>query len=101
MVTTVQLRRYELVPGERDAFMAWWRDSLLPVRRAHGFEIIFAYLVAETDEFIWAVSHAGDAEEFKRAEGEYARAPAREAAFAGIPQRVRAIRVDLVEVIAG
>jgi hypothetical protein len=100
MANTIQLRRYELVPGERDAFLAWWRERLLPVRKAHGFEIVFAYLLADTDEFIWAVSYDGDAEEFKRAEDEYLKAPDREAAFAGIPQRVRVLKTHLVEAVA-
>jgi NIPSNAP len=99
MATTIQLRRYDLVPGERDAFLAWWRERVLPVRKAHGFEVVFAYLVPETDEFIWAVSHDGDADEFRRAEDEYVQAPDREAAFAGIPERVRALTTHLVEVI--
>jgi hypothetical protein len=100
MANTIQLRRYELVPEERDAFLAWWRERLLPVRKAHGFEIVFAYLLADTDEFIWAVSYDGDAEEFKRAEDEYLKAPDREAAFAGIPQRVRVLKTHLVQAVA-
>jgi hypothetical protein len=43
------------------------------------------------------VSHAGDAAEFEHAEGAYTRSPARAAAFADIPQRVKGIKVHLVQ----
>jgi hypothetical protein len=69
----------------------------LPLRQAHGFDVLFAYLIADTDEFVWAVSHAGDAAEFERAEGDYTRSPGRAAAFADLPQRVKSIKVHLVQ----
>ena len=97
MAVTIQLRRYELVPGEREAFLRWWQEQIAPLRKAHGFDVLFAYLVLETDEFVWAVSHGGDAAEFEHAEGEYARSPGRAAAFADIPQRVKSIKVHLVQ----
>jgi hypothetical protein len=96
-MTTIQLRRYALIPEERDAFITWWQKEIPLVRRAHGFEILFAYLVPETDEFVWAVSHEGDAEEFARAEAEYEHAPDRLAAFEGVPKRTREMRVNLVQ----
>jgi hypothetical protein len=97
MTATIQLRRYELVPGEREAFLRWWQERIVPLRRAHGFDVLFAYLVPDTDEFVWAVSHAGDAAGFEHAEGEYTRSAGRAAAFAGIPQRVKGIKVHLVQ----
>jgi len=97
MAVTIQLRRYELVAGEREAFLRWWQERIVPSRKAHGFDILFAYLIPDTDEFVWAVSHAGDAAEFERADGEYTRSPGRAAAFADIPQRVISIKVHLVQ----
>jgi hypothetical protein len=97
MADTIQLRRYELVPGEQEAFLRWWQERIVPLRKAHGFDVVFAYLVPDTDEFIWAVSYGGDAAEFEHAEGEYTRSPGRETAFAGMPQRVKSIKVHLVQ----
>ena len=37
MVATVQLRRYELVPSGREAFLQWWQGHLVSLRKAHGF----------------------------------------------------------------
>jgi hypothetical protein len=101
MADTIQLRRYELVPGEREAFLQWWQERIVPLRKAHGFDVLFAYLIPDTDEFVWAVSHAGGTAEFEHAESEYTRSPGRAAAFAGIPQRVKSIKVHLVQPVAG
>ena len=57
---TIQLRRYTLVDGEYDAFLAWWEEWMPRVRPATGFAIEFAYGLRETNEFVWAVSAEGD-----------------------------------------
>ena len=85
---TVQLRRYRIVEGEMPAFTSWWRERLLPARRAFGFALEFAVVVPETDEFVWAVSVAGDAEAFARLDAAWTASPERAAAFEGVPQRV-------------
>jgi hypothetical protein len=96
---TVQLRRYRLIPQERDAFLDWFRREIPPARKQFGFEVLFAYLVPETDEFVWAVGHDGDVAEFRRAEQEYNESPQRAAAFAGQPNRVQEMLVHLVETV--
>ena len=85
---TIQLRRYTLVDGEYDAFVAWWQEWMPQVRPAAGFAIDFAYGLPETNEFIWAVSAEGDEEAFLALEQEYMASDARAEAFAGVPQRV-------------
>ena len=40
---TIQLRRYTLVDGEYDAFVAWWQAWMPQVRPGAGFAIEFAY----------------------------------------------------------
>jgi hypothetical protein len=37
MVATVQLRRYELVPAGREAFLQWWQGQRVSLRKTHGF----------------------------------------------------------------
>ena len=49
---TIQLRRYTLVDGEYDAFLAWWQEWMPKVRPAAGFAIDFAYGLRATNEFV-------------------------------------------------
>ena len=97
---TIQLRRYTLVEGEYDAFLAWWREWMPRVRAEAGFTIDFAYGLPETDEFIWAVSAEGDREGFLALEETYMASDARAEAFAGVPQRVAEYNVRFVDGIA-
>ena len=94
---TVQLRRYELVDGVMDDFLAWYRAKIVPARAAHGFTIEFAFADRKVNEFVWAVSTPGDAEAFAEIEKAYLASPEREAAFAGEPTRVAVHHVRLVE----
>ncbi|MET0780043.1 MAG: hypothetical protein ABWY26_12245 [Microbacterium sp.] len=97
---TVQLRRYTLVDGEYDAFLAWWEEWMPRVRPAAGFAIDFAYGLPETSEFIWAVSAEGDRAAFVALEEAYMASDARAEAFDGIPQRVAEYNVRFVDEIA-
>lgn len=93
---TVQLRRYTLVDGEYDAFVAWWNEWMPRVRTAAGFPIEFAYGLPETNEFVWAVSAEGDEKAFLAREKEYLASDARAEAFAGVPQRVAEYNIRFV-----
>jgi hypothetical protein len=72
-MTSVQLRRYEIKPGEMDAFLAAIRP-IFGVREQYGFRVLFALVDDERNEFTWAVSHDGD---FAAAEAEYYDSPER------------------------
>lgn len=85
---TVQLRRYRIVEGELPAFVDWWRARLLPARLAFGFVLESAFVVPETDEFVWAVSVAGDEAAFGALDAAWTVSAERKAAFDGVPQRV-------------
>ncbi|GLK00230.1 hypothetical protein RS81_01885 [Microbacterium terrae] len=93
---TIQLRRYTLVDGEYDAFVAWWEGCMPRVRPAAGFTIEFAYGLPETNEFVWAVSAEGDEEAFVALEKTYMASDARAEAFAGVPQRVADYNIRFV-----
>ena len=93
---TIQLRRYTLVEGEYDAFVAWWTEWMPQVRPAAGFDIEFGYGLRETNEFVWAVSAPGDEEAFLAREKAYLASDARAAAFEGVPQRVAEYNIRLV-----
>ena len=93
---TIQLRRYTLVDGEYDAFVAWWTEWMPKVRPAAGFAVEFAYGLPETGEFVWAVSAPGDEEAFVALEKEYMASPGRAEAFAGVPQWVAEYNIRFV-----
>lgn len=96
-VKTIQLRRYTLVDGEYDAFLAWFREWMPRVRAQAGFTIEFAYGVRERNQFVWAVSAPGDRESFLAREQEYLVSEARAAAFEGVPQRVAVHDIEFVD----
>jgi hypothetical protein len=96
-VKTIQLRRYTLVDGEYDDFVAWWRDAMPAVRPPAGFTIEFAYGLRESNEFVWAVSVPGDRDEFARLEEAYMASEERAAVFAGVPQRVAVYDIRFVD----
>lgn len=96
-VKTIQLRRYTLVDGEYDAFVAWWQEWMPRVRSEAGFTIEFAYGVREANQFVWAVSAPGDAEAFVAREQAYLASEGRAAAFDGVPQRVAVYDIALVD----
>ncbi|KQR44013.1 hypothetical protein ASF82_10730 [Frigoribacterium sp. Leaf164] len=96
---TVQLRRYDLVPGVLDDFLAWFHAEIVPVRTAQGFTVEFAYADREAEQFTWAVSVPGDAAAFTALEQTYLASEGRAAAFAGQPTRVAVSHVRLVETV--
>lgn len=95
---TTQLRRYTLVDGEYDAFVAWWQSTMPIVRPQAGFTVEFAYGIPETNEFVWAVSAEGDEDAFLALEKTYMASPERAAAFDGVPQRVAEYNIRFVHV---
>ncbi|WP_353829230.1 hypothetical protein [Agromyces sp. SYSU T0242] len=97
---TIQLRRYTLVEGEYDAFLAWWSEWMPRVRPEAGFTIEFAYGLREANQFVWAVSAPGDAEAFAELEAAYVASDARAEAFDGVPQRIAIYDIALVDDLA-
>jgi hypothetical protein len=50
-----QLRRYTV--HDFDAFAHEWREHVLPLRRAHGFEVLGPWR-DEDGRFVWIAGHA-------------------------------------------
>jgi hypothetical protein len=88
-----QLRRYEIVPGELDAFLAWF-PNIIPVREQYGFKVLFAYADREQNQFVWAVAHDGD---FDAALETYNASPERAKVFEGVPTRVAKMHLSMVD----
>ena len=51
-----QLRIYRAKDGELDAFVQEWRERVLPLRRAKGFEVLGPW-VSDDDRFVWIIGH--------------------------------------------
>lgn len=94
---TIQLRRYALVEGTYDDFLAWFQTTIPAVREGAGFTIEFAYGLRESNEFVWAVSAEGSPDDFLEIETVYMASDARAAAFDGVPQRVASHDIRFVE----
>src|SRR5690349_8228599 len=75
VMSSVQLRRYEIKPGEMEQFLEAVRAAF-PVREQYGFTVEFALVDEERNQFLWAVSHDGD---FAAAEVAYYEPPERAA----------------------
>jgi hypothetical protein len=76
-----QLRIYRIKPGTMDAFVALWREHLVPARAAYGFRVVGAWITQDGGEFAWVVAHEGPGT-FEEADARYYDSPER----AGVPQ---------------
>ncbi len=91
----IQLRRYEVVPGQMDDLLAWF-PTIMEARAKFGFKVEFMLADREKNELTWAVSHPDDFDEaFER----FAASPERAAAFADQPKRVENAHVAMVDVV--
>ncbi len=75
---TAQLRMYQVKEGELDAFIAEWRDQIVPLRRAFGFRVEGAWCIREKGTFIWIISYDGP-EGFEARDAAYYASPERKA----------------------
>ncbi|WP_216896782.1 hypothetical protein [Nocardia alni] len=95
--TTLQLRRYRLTPDTLDAFVHWWLEDLVPIRRAYGFEIRFACITRENAELTWVVEYPGDEAAFTAAEQRYNQWPDRIDAMSRQPVKPTATSAIFVQ----
>jgi hypothetical protein len=65
-----ELRLYTVKPGEMEEFVAEWKASILPLRRAFGFEVIGPWIARNEDLFVWILGYSG-AEGFAAADAAY------------------------------
>ncbi len=66
------MRRYTLKEGAKESFQKVFLETILPLRRALGFQVLGAYWLSER-EFLWFVAH----EDFEEAEKAYYEHPER------------------------
>jgi hypothetical protein len=74
MVT--QLRIYTINRGRMEDFVRAWRDGIYPLRMRHGFRLGGAWVVEESNQFVWVLSYAGP-EAWDDKERAYSQSPER------------------------
>lgn len=55
----VQLRIYTINRGALNEWVEEWQEQIKPLRLKLGFEILGAWTVAETNQFLWILSYDG------------------------------------------
>jgi hypothetical protein len=71
---TWQLRIYGVRDGEWDVWVGEWREHILPLRRAKGFEVLGPWRT-EDGRFVWLIGH----DDFAAADASYYESPERAA----------------------
>jgi hypothetical protein len=98
-VRTVQLRRYRVAEGQAQAWLGEWAGRVRPLREAHGFEVLGAWTVEETDEFVWVIAYDGPGT-FEEADAAYYASPERAALDPDPARHLVETRTDFVTEVA-
>ena len=73
-----QIREYTVKPGEMQEWLGEWRARIVPLRESLGFEVIGAWTVDGTDQFIWIIGYSGP-KSWEQANDDYYTSPERKA----------------------
>jgi NIPSNAP protein len=73
-----QVREYTVKPGEMQEWLSEWRSKIVPLRHSCGFEVLGAWMVDGTDQFIWIMSYKGP-KTWEQADADYYSSPERKA----------------------
>jgi hypothetical protein len=98
-VRTVQLRRYRVADGRLRDWLEEWGVRVRPLREAHGFKVLGAWAVEETDEFVWVISYDGPGT-FEEADAAYYASPERVALDPDPARHLVETQTDFVSEIA-
>ncbi|MFI0369324.1 hypothetical protein ACH35V_15690 [Actinomadura sp. 1N219] len=95
-----RLRIYTLREGKGDEFVQRWTETLVPLRRKLGFEVLGAWRVPDRREFVWIVGWPGEGS-YDDAERAYYESPLRKE----IPWRaedfIEAADIRTIEAVEG
>ncbi|RNL60678.1 NIPSNAP family containing protein [Nocardioides marmoriginsengisoli] len=72
----LRLRTYTLREGREAEFVERWNETLVPLRREVGFEVLGSWFSAATREFVWIVGWPGEGD-YDAAEQAYYDSPLR------------------------
>ena len=67
---TFQLREYTVKPGEMAEWIEEWRSRIVPLRTMAGFQVLGAWTIDGTDQFVWIISYDGP-KSWQEAEADY------------------------------
>jgi hypothetical protein len=95
----VQLRRYRVADGRLRDWLEEWGGRVRPLREAHGFKVLGAWAVEETDEFVWVIAHDGPGT-FEEADAAYYASPERVALDPDPARHLVETQTDFVSEIA-
>jgi hypothetical protein len=98
-VRTVQLRRYKIAPGRMEVWVGEWRERVRPLREAHGFQVVGAWIVEDSDEFVWVIAYDG-AGSFEEADAAYHASPGRAALDPDPARHLVEVRTDFVREVS-
>jgi hypothetical protein len=59
-VMQFQLREYTVEDGRLDDFVREWRELVLPLRQALGFNVLGPWIERESNRFVWMIGFDGD-----------------------------------------
>ncbi|HJP65173.1 MAG TPA: NIPSNAP family containing protein [Actinomycetota bacterium] len=71
-----QLRDFKIRSGRMDDFVRAWRDSIVPLRREHGFRST-AWTVPGENRFVWLLESDGTERDFEARDAAYYASEAR------------------------
>ncbi|MGH8945593.1 MAG: NIPSNAP family protein [Acidimicrobiia bacterium] len=54
-----QVRRYRISPGEMDRFVELWREKVVPLRQRLGFTVHGAWVIEDSNDFVWIIGYEG------------------------------------------
>lgn len=54
-----QLRRYRIAAGRMDEFVRLWSERVVPLRERLGFVLHGAWVIEESNEFMWIIGYEG------------------------------------------
>jgi hypothetical protein len=74
---TAQLRIYTINHGRMGDFVRAWREGIYPLRLRYGFRVAGAWIVEESNQFVWVLSYAGP-ESWEAREQAYHESPERQ-----------------------
>jgi hypothetical protein len=57
-----QLRIYTIHRGKIDEFAGLWRQGIAPLREKVGFQVQGAWVIRETNQFVWLIGYDGPEE---------------------------------------
>lgn len=73
---TTQIRLYTINKNQMDNFVELWEQQILPLRKSLGFEVSDAWIMKETNQFVWVLRYNGT-EPWEEKDNAYYQSPER------------------------